>query len=260
MENHADFERDLLDMALRHSLFPGRDPQFMTDDRHVVSRRLVNLLSTAKLYVDQLQHDLSRAYGHGSALLTEGRQLLSREYHTSLGYRVIEAVRNHTQHRDLPVQRIHYPMRLIEGSPPMWRCSVGASLDIRTLQDDPKFKRSVLEDLRPLASDEQSVEVAPLVREYVQSIGRVQMRVRELIAPDLGAADALIVDARDRARLAAQGTSLAGLSIVRRDEDGRSHGWEWVSTELIDRRKELQKKNSHLDSLTRRYVSSIDEP
>jgi hypothetical protein len=233
----------------------------MTSDRRVVNRRLVNLLSTAKLYIDQLQHDVSKTYGRNSNPYIGIKQFLAQEYDGSLGYRVMEAVRDHTQHRDTPVKFIHYSTTRVETcAPPMLRFSAGASLDYHSLQDDPKFEKSVLDELRPLVSKGRWIEVAPLVREHVQSIGRIHHRVRELIASDLSAADALMEEVLDRAKAAAQGESLAGLSIVQRGEDGRSYDSEWVSTELIERRKALQKKNSHLDSLARRFVSSIDGP
>jgi len=101
LENLVALELGLLGIALRFSLFGDNDYAAMMNDRHQLNRHLVNFLSTARLYIDQVQHDISRTFG--ATLLQGFRDQLARQYDSRLAYRVMEALRNLAQHRRLPV-------------------------------------------------------------------------------------------------------------------------------------------------------------
>lgn len=58
VENYFDYERELFELALRHSLRFDSEWASFQGDIAGVSRRVANLLSAAKLYLDQTQHDL----------------------------------------------------------------------------------------------------------------------------------------------------------------------------------------------------------
>ena len=258
MENHLDLERSLVGIALRHSVFPGRDIRSAAArERRLINRRVANLLTTARLYLDQVQHNLAKTYAAESAVRTEVEEFPAREYDTHLGYRVMEDLRNYVQHRDLPIRSITYSMSNDDDSElPNQRCTVVALLDLRELEDDSKFKKAVLEDLGPHTKDRRWADVMPFVREHVESIGRIHKQVRKLIAPDLVDADSAITEVERRARAVADG-SLAGLSVVERDPTGVVQSSEWISTQLSERRRDLESKNRFADSLARRYVSSV---
>ena len=78
-------------------------------DIAIITRRLSNLLSAARLYVDQIAQDLHDAFGSQHQVSNEIKVKLSTEYDARLGYRVMEAVRNMMQHRSLPIHRLSYP-------------------------------------------------------------------------------------------------------------------------------------------------------
>jgi hypothetical protein len=58
VENYSDYERELLDLSLHQALRGDLDWAGSQDDIAAVSRRLANLLSAARLYLDQVNHDL----------------------------------------------------------------------------------------------------------------------------------------------------------------------------------------------------------
>src|SRR3954466_11738182 len=63
LENLADLERDLLHLNLNQLLFKDLDWHGFRSDTRLLSRRLSNLLSSARLYIDQTKHELSTLLG-----------------------------------------------------------------------------------------------------------------------------------------------------------------------------------------------------
>lgn len=59
LENYATLERYILDLALRNAVFMGDSLGRLREGRHNVIRHLINLLSSAKLYIDQTAHAFS---------------------------------------------------------------------------------------------------------------------------------------------------------------------------------------------------------
>lgn len=255
LENYAEFERGILNLALEYSIFPGQSRSLLIDGMHLVNRRVANLLTTARLYLDQVPHDLSRVYGKNSNLVSIFRKAANSEYDAHLGYRVMEAFRNYVQHRSLPTHDIGLSERLDQStSPPGIQCRAIPSISVLTLEHDPEFKPSVLEELRAEADGDGRVNLVPFVRAYVESLGRIHERVRDSVASDLLAADAVfdghLVVARERFD-----GSLAGLVAVAREDDGTTTDQEHLFDRITQRRLELVAKNTGLDSLSRRFAS-----
>src|SRR5689334_2047399 len=66
IEHHAELELEMLSLGLREALFHEYQYSEMRDRERVLTRRFANLLSSARLYVDQINHDLSALYGRNS--------------------------------------------------------------------------------------------------------------------------------------------------------------------------------------------------
>lgn len=62
LENFAKYEGDLLRLALQHSLFPSLDDHRVAMERQLVNRRVTNLLSSARMYEDQVRHAVARIH------------------------------------------------------------------------------------------------------------------------------------------------------------------------------------------------------
>ena len=109
LQNYADYERELLNISLHQAVYRDLDWRGIQGDIAIITRRLSNLLSAARLYVDQIAQDLHDAFGSQHQVSNEIKVKLSTEYDARLGYRVMEAVRNMMQHRSLPIHRLSYP-------------------------------------------------------------------------------------------------------------------------------------------------------
>lgn len=248
--NYVEFERELLNLTLHNALsFDGNWNQH-ADEIHLLNRRLVNLLTTCKLYLDQLHHSLSDLVGPDHHLAVAVRKKCSEEYDERFGYRVLEALRNHVQHRSLPIHRINHRGK--------WREDRSARdhtatiyIDPKRLADDPKFKKSVLRELKE-ASD--FVDLKPLVRDYVTGIIAVHKYLRRQLVECREQADAeyqaLI------ASLIPTNESSTVVSLRAISDEGAPQFEFSLLTEIITRRQELERKNRSFGELTDLVISS----
>jgi hypothetical protein len=170
----------------------------------------------------------------------------------------MEELRNHAQHRSLPTHGISFPMTPDESvAPVLMRFSVKPWVDVSELEDDPKFKKSVLADLQAVSDKNKHANLLPFIRAYAESIGKIHQCARELTVADVAKADDLIESYRTRYQ-DAFAHSLTGLAAIACDAQGLCTDHEYISDRPIKRRRALAEKNQHLDSLSRRYVSSGD--
>jgi 5-keto 4-deoxyuronate isomerase len=105
LENYSEFELELLGNSVRNMLFHDFEWSSGVNDIHSINRRIINLLTTCRLYMDQVCHNIHTIYGSGSAQAIAFKTQSSNEYDSVFGYRVMEAMRNYVQHRGLPIER-----------------------------------------------------------------------------------------------------------------------------------------------------------
>src|SRR5688572_4740373 len=80
LSNYEEFEQDILQVALRASMYFQHDWSAGVDTFQRTNRRIVNLLSGCRLYLDQIGHNLSLMYGEDSSAAQSVRAACSREY------------------------------------------------------------------------------------------------------------------------------------------------------------------------------------
>lgn len=256
LENYASLERYTLDLALRNAIFKGDSRNRLTEGRHNVNRHLSNLLSSAKLYIDQTAHALSEQFGRSSNHYQRYIESRNDEYDKSLAYRALEALRGYVQHRGLPTHSITFSWRRDETNPDKVRNRhvVTFGLVPESIREDGGFKSSVLQELESSEKMKKVVELMPLIREYVSGIARVHKNVRMSISAELDIADSFVESLFERVY------SLAGHRCV------SARIWETtlermnscgaVSSEWILDRRSYVEKNCYAEFLTGQYVSS----
>ena len=258
LQNYAEYESTLLDLALHQMICRDWDWSSFRADIQLVNRRLTNLLSTARLYVDQIKHDLCVLYGSESQVVIAIEGEFSKQYDASFGYRAMESIRNYIQHRSLVVHRMRYPSKLDHPKIPTSRVRFGIipSLDTTEVEKDSNFKDVVLKELR---SRGRYVPLTPLVREYIEGLAHVHEVIRQITNEDASESQATLESVERRAS-AVCGRELAGLSVVTEDDVGRYLEVESIFSDIAGRRESLLKRNCYLRALSNRYVSGeVDE-
>ncbi|MCX5737033.1 MAG: hypothetical protein NTZ61_00765, partial [Proteobacteria bacterium] len=179
VENYAEFEQELLEVALRHSLSFVLEWSSAMSQLQTINRRLANLLATARLYIHQTQRGLVALFGRESTELLGFRTALEEEANKHLGHRAMHALRNHIQHSNLPIHELVYDSGWKDEKEGRFLVYVTVpKIRVAHLHADRDLK-SIAEELQGLGD---RIDVRPLVRQHVQSLMTVHSRVRELVA------------------------------------------------------------------------------
>lgn len=256
LENYASLERYILDLALRNAIFMGDTRGRLGEGRHNVNRHLNNLLSSAKLYIDQTAHALSEQFGRDSSQYQRYIESKSEEYDNSLAYRTLEALRGYVQHRGLPTHSISFSSRRDESNANRIRNRhiVTFGLLPESVREDGGFKSSVLQELEGVVDNKGRIELMPLIREYVSGIARVHKGVRMNVSAELDNADSFVVNLFERVH-SVTGHRCVSARIWETTIEGMN-SFGAISSEWIHERISYVEKNCYAEYLSGQYVSS----
>lgn len=254
LENFFEYESELLSFALRNSLSAPLDQVAQIGHFQAINRRVLNLLSTAKSYIDQSQHEVKEYFGCEDPELAQLRGALSAQYDQHLEYRVAEALRNYSQHRSLPVDFVTMSSEweLLDEEGRRLRHWVVPKILIKRLLEDPRLKSKLKKELRPSA--EQQWPLTPILRRYVESLGAVHEIVREMLEGNLAGSRLVLQKAVEKARVSLSERT-TGLAVAAETSEGAVEEECFFNERRGGRLEFLRAKNRFLGNLSRRYVS-----
>ena len=257
-ENFQEYEVELLSIASRNTVFDNFDYFSMGRERNVVCRRIVNLLSACRMYLDQSIHHITNIYGENSDIVNLIKKEIASQYDQNFGYRVMEALRNYTQHRGFPVHSISFPgkwLNIDDSRNSRLRHTVIPSINVSKLAEDGNFKQSILGEMNTVAIKDK-IDLRPLIRSYVESIGKTHEKARELSCKDVEKWEELIEDAIKLFQGAfGPDASRASLYLVA-EKDNRWIERRSIFKEFIEKRRILESKNRVFVNLHKRYASN----
>jgi hypothetical protein len=253
VENYLELELCFLETTTKNMVLGNQDYQWFQVQRNLFNRRLVNLLSACRSYIDYSKQHIQMMLPKDENAVERIKSAFSSHYDSCLGYRVMEALRNFVQHRGFPIHAASYNAewnRKDEGSQSIY----GLSVYTKTiyLREDGEFKKSVLEELERLGG---RVNIKPLIRDYVGALGDVHVDLREMTKQSVETWDRVVLETIDRFKTAFPDEgSMKGLAAVLREE-GEFKQPIPVFSDLNEYRRMLQRKNGNLAMLGKRYVS-----
>lgn len=176
-----DFEKAMLAKMLDFSYSGFKDGLHQMSVRRDLNRLMMNALSAARGYIDHLPHTCSCVFGKEDERTNECSESLEQSYDQFLGYRIFEALRNHSQHFGFPIQLVSYSHQG-EGDAPYsrTRLTISPIADTEVLEQNKKFKKSVLFEMKSLGTQ---IDLKPYFREYMRGIAKAHYRFRELVSP-----------------------------------------------------------------------------
>lgn len=179
LDNFFEFESELLKQAEASSIWPNRDHETSMLGRLAIDRRLVNLLTACRLYLDQTDHGISRLYGDPSQKLTDLKKFKNDLYDANWGYRLMEALRNHVQHSGLLVHVIGHSWSRIDGKLSDYgQHTIIPKTKLETLAENDTFKKTVLAELQQKG---KTVDLRGPVREYISCIVILHEKIRSIL-------------------------------------------------------------------------------
>lgn len=225
--NYLDFEVT----ATRLSLFALASDDYSTYVAGAAAlleanRLLMNFMTAARAYIDQVKQD----FKHLTLNAPFGDQadtLLSAEYNGSFDYRLMEALRNHAQHKGMPAHGYTASDNLHE--------TLSFNCVKEELANLGGFKASVLDEMPT------RVDLRYAARRYVECISRVHLALRVQVSFPIDEARKTVEGAINRFKSVNDGKAL-GLH-AHRVVSGKEE-WVGVMVEWDDVRRHLARKNS----------------
>lgn len=154
----------------------------------LLNRRLTNFLASARAFIDSVKARLSQAGEPISGKCDNVRLLFSEQFDSEFGYRLMEALRNHTQHRAaairqcLPVPRA----RRSEQGEAVQESSVSPQIERNELVENKRLRSKTRDEIAHECGP--MIDLMPHLSTYVRCLGKVVDGVRVLYEPEYDAA------------------------------------------------------------------------
>ncbi len=246
--NFLELEQEALCAAASSVVRDIHSYEDLFEVRSTSNRKIVNLLSAARLYLDHAPQHLADCAHDVELSRKLFKQATAEQYDAQFSYRFMEALRNHVQHSGLAVHVVRHASR--------WT-GVEPATVLETRLELVTEKKFLLEDYqfhkKTLAEMPEDVEIIQASREYLQGLGQVHTQVRALldqVAPDARQTLQQLIDIY----AALNNGRTLGLSVVQIDGEERKPilpiflNWD-------DVRLKLRTRNSTLRNLGRRVAT-----
>lgn len=252
--NFIELEKECLNLTTDYMLDKNSDYSGFFDIKLAFNRRLINLLTSTKLYIDQIQPHVRSCLPNKEMLAEEVKALFSMEYDNNFEYRFMEALRNYVQHRSLAVHSTSHGGKwtTLDKSKGLEFTSSFYTLRAE-VENDSAFKKSVLSEMP------EKVDLIYATRVYIESINRIHCAIRDMTCNQVNDSRALI-ESLTNDYVKTHNTKAVGLyAVASNDNQPIKKSDERISLflEWDDLRVGLQKKYGLLVNLHKRYVSNI---
>ncbi|MFM2448226.1 MAG: hypothetical protein RIS44_676 [Pseudomonadota bacterium] len=246
--NYVEVEEELLSAAARAAVRDINEYQDLFELRSTINRRVVNLLTTTRLYLDQAPQRLADCAEYPDRARHEFKLRTSEHYDGFFSYRFLDALRNHVQHCGLAVHRMRHVRKWIgEGGERAMEISVQPFAERRYLAMDGGFKKKILDEMPA------EVVLTLAMREYMQCIGNLHMLVRRHVADRVSRSRQLVDAQISRYEKENDGATI-GLTAFRFDPDGQQESLP-LFLDWDDVREKLVSRNSGMVALGKTYLT-----
>lgn len=251
VENYYEFERELIEIAARHMLFEITDEVFF-GQTSLINRRLLNLLSATKMYIDHTRKQLIAMFGRKSNLVVSISEKSEAVKAANTGYLLLEQIRNYSQHAGYAVEYFSVGASSTRTNDKVLRYyDLRAKINIDNILGDPRIDRS----LRDKASEIQGRDAKDLIRDGIDGVSEVHQHLRDGIDLHLTARRDVLHAAL--ALYQNQEPMYANESpILVKKENSTTAFHRYISRDIIHRLENYRRKNKQLRGLTNRRVIS----
>jgi len=248
ISNYIDLEKESLNASISYMVRTHRGPADFFDARLALNRRLMNFLTSVRLYSDRLTAHYCACLPLETGIKGRVESLHVTEYERNFDYRFMDALRNYIQHYGTAIHHTMFGERLI---PPHVNGLVeiysSFSADKEVLSLDPHFKKQILDEMP------DKVDLISASRGYIEALSSIHSNVRQMTSKSVNEARSLIQTTIDD-YIAVYKKDLVVLSAYVFDEKTKIDEiplflyWD-------DIRIHLQKRNKQLINVKRSYVT-----
>ena len=263
ISDYIEFEATCLTTAVEYSAGRFRTMANYDEMRRRFNSCLMHLLTLTRAYLDCAPKLMMRVT-RSEEVRRQIKELMSQEYDSRLGYRVMEALRNSAQHHGLPLHSFQSGLVWIpSGDKRKGRVHTYSmpTVQVDALTRDSDFKKKILEELRSFG---ESFDIRPMVRQYIEGISKIQFVLRLEADQHIHAARSAVATSIERWKAVRSqlGDDVDGapLYIVDVDVDGQLCNEVPLNLRPCEIFDELRVRNPQLANLSISFVSnSVDE-
>jgi hypothetical protein len=259
LDNFYEMECELLKLAEASVIWTDLTHETAMLGRLNLDRRIVNLLTASRLYLDQTDSGISRLFGNPSNELSILKQFKNALYDENWGYRLMESVRNYVQHSGLIVHIISHKQSQIDGKFHNYsEHMVLPQINPNILSESDKFKKTTLKELRHIGGG-KPVDLRIPLREYISCLIKLHCKVRETLDQRLLKDLAVYKEAISEFSTI-QGEAVSFPHLIEINDDSTFNEQIALVPDFLEYHKALRSKNSVNPNLASRCASnSIQE-
>lgn len=248
LSNYMELEKECLLISAQKMVYEDNEYMNFFDIKLLFNQRIVNLLTTSRLYIDQLSQHIKACN-----LNIDIKSFFSYEYDNNFEYRFMEALRNYVQHRGLAVHFTSIGTNwtsLDDDGEMQFKTRVYTKKD--EVEKDSAFKKSVAKEMP------DKVDIIYASRSYIESISKVHCNIRKILSDVAISSRQIVEEIIHEYEKTSNGKSI-GLGIVCLENNGKYDeilDKFYITLEWDNIRIKLERKNQSLVNLRKRFVSS----
>lgn len=246
LTNYRELELSALKFAVADLTSPASEYGSFFSVRSELNRRTLNVLSAARLYLDQFPRWVKEMGTDRKAI----RELSNTLYDSRFEYRFMEALRNHVQHAGFAVHGVTMGSKWVpEGKREHLEAQFEPYAMKSALAQDKQFKTKVLNECP------EKISIIPATRKYIEALSAIHREIRAKTGEAISAARGLFQQKIEEHEAQA-GQRLSGLSATAKNNGVVEEripvflNWDEVRISMV-------KKNPALHNLSKRYITSL---
>ncbi len=255
LSNYLEFEKEVINASTSDMVREYIEYKDRFDVRIALNTRLLNLLSSVRLYADQISQNVSKIVPGQININNDVKALFSEEYNQKFEFRFMEALRNYTQHNAMPIHfGKFYREKKSVGEEDFFQYSINIYSLKSYLSEDDTFKKTILEEM------DEEINLTLAARSYVGSISNVHDSIRGIVKEIVLPARELLENAHNEYSKESGEDSNKYIGLIAYKDEGIQE-IEPVKL-LLDRddiRIKLQERNRKITNLEKKYVSGISK-
>ena len=250
ISNFLELEKECMDITCENMLKNNDDYSDFFDIRARLNRRVVNLLTASRLYVDHLGQHVKICLPEKDKC-EDAKKLFSLQYDHCFEYRFMEALRNYVQHRGLAIHSSSlggfWTSKDKKNDELEYKIRIFTHKD--AVSSDNSFKRAVANEMP------EKVNILLASRKYISSISKAHGELRQLISDNVTKSRNIVLEQIESFKNQSDGNSIA-LAALKINQDDEVIERVNILLDWDDVRLHLVNKNKVLHSLGQSYVSS----
>ncbi|EGQ8277118.1 hypothetical protein DC852_26620 [Vibrio parahaemolyticus] len=249
ISNFLELEKDSLAISAEHMIRNNLDYSTFFDISSTFNRRIVNLMTATRLYIDQIQQHVKVC---DPELVEIVKGSFSLEYDALFEYRFMEALRNYVQHRGLAVHLTQMPSEWVEdGEFRFLEYKTKIYAQRANLEGDKAFKKAVFHEMP------ERVELLAASKVYMEAISKVHDFIRTSIKEVVDKSREQVKESIVQYASLNNGNAvgLYAISFEKGKSADKIHEKVLLQLSWDDVRLELVRKNGSLNNLSKWYVS-----